>query len=102
MNTKLLPWDAATWASEFFTASKARRAGDEAAGSKLRSLRVAVFRDTVARVLSPESGLPLSPTLAADTRLYATELPAGRPAAPGGPATRGFIQIMVAEHGPIW
>ena len=87
MNDKLPPWNASLWASDFFAASKARRKGDEAAGRRLRNLRVEVFRDTVARVLSPESGLPLSPTLAADTRLYAAELPAGRPAAPGDPAT---------------
>ena len=87
MKTKLPDWNAPLWASEFAAASKARRAGDEAAGRRLRKLRVAVFEDTVARALSPESGLPLSPTLAADTRFYDAELPAGRPAAPDAAPT---------------
>ncbi len=94
MNPNTAPWDAATWASDFSAASKARYAGDYAAAATLRDLRIRVFRDTVARVgaggyVLPDGtrvDLPLSPTIGDDTRFYDRELPAGPAAAPDAAA----------------
>lgn len=51
-------------------AKKAEACDTADAPGDRRAFRIAIFRDTVSRVLSPTSGLPLSPTIDADTRFY--------------------------------
>lgn len=89
-------WNAAEWAGEFHKTSRhlnearVQNRPDLVEENKIHRIRADVFQDTVARVRAggytladgTRVVLPLSPTIAQDTRFYSAELPAA-PGVPG-------------------
>ena len=107
-------WNANDWANDFSKTSRrlnvARAGGmvDAEAEQTIRRLRQDVFRDTVARVQAggydlPDVGrvaLPLSRTIASDTRFYSSEIPA-RPGKPGAAPVKVEVRegdCLVVAH----
>lgn len=93
-------WNAAEWLAEFEDTSrrlndaKAKNEYDSEAEVKIHAIRADVFRDTVGCVRNggytlPDGTrvvLPLSPTIAQDTRFYSRELPAAQGVPGAAPA----------------
>ena len=93
-------WDAAGWLTEFKDTSrrlndaKARNEIDHGAEANIRAIRADVFLNTVDCVLGggytlPDGTrvvLPLSPTIAQDTRFYSGEIPASQGVPGAAPA----------------